>query len=180
MQAKICSKCKKLKALSEFYKNRQKFDGLRPDCKQCNILGVKKYQQSHKTKTKKDQKKYRETHREESRAYAKEYAKKHPEKSGRRGYILRAEKLLGKPLPAQAEIHHHNKTQLGMCENPKYHMLLHIRMRALKACGNLDWRRCYYWKRYDSPVNLYIKSNGNAYHKLCHNQYNQKWREKNA
>jgi len=44
---KKCTKCGELKPLDEFYKDNRKGDGLRYDCKVCNIKSVKKY---HKTK----------------------------------------------------------------------------------------------------------------------------------
>lgn len=39
MEFKRCSKCKKEKQLSEFYKDKAQTSGLRPDCKECVRLG---------------------------------------------------------------------------------------------------------------------------------------------
>lgn len=36
MKTKVCTKCKTEKAISEFYKDKQKATGYRPDCKTCN------------------------------------------------------------------------------------------------------------------------------------------------
>lgn len=57
---KQCSKCKKIKALSEFYKHPQGKNGLYPSCKTCISKYMKKYSQT-----------------EHCRAYHKAYAKKY-------------------------------------------------------------------------------------------------------
>ena len=56
-----------------------------------------------------------------------------------------AEKALGRSLPKTAVVHHHDEnrsnnanTNLVICENRAYHMLLHARMRILKVGGNPD------------------------------------------
>ena len=50
-------------------------------------------------------------------------------------YRKRAERALGKPLPAGTVIHHHNykgnDSQLVICQDRAYHRLLHARMRTL-------------------------------------------------
>lgn len=43
MKEKKCNKCKKVKLLSEFYKDKGNRDGLRSDCKECSNERVKKY-----------------------------------------------------------------------------------------------------------------------------------------
>ena len=45
---KICSKCKNIKQLSEFHKNRAKKDGYQDYCKICQRNVVKKYQKTDK------------------------------------------------------------------------------------------------------------------------------------
>ena len=89
-------------------------------------------------------------------------------------HILVAEKTLGRALKPGEEIHHYgardDNTKIVICPNHKYHMLLHQRMRAFKACGHYNWRKCRYCKQYDKPENLYI--NGSAVcHKKCKSQY---------
>ena len=87
-------------------------------------------------------------------------------------HILIIEKALGKLLPLKAIIHHHNEKQLVACENQAYHMLLHMRTRALNACGHTDWRKCNFCGEYDSTSNLYIsKSNEIVCHRECRNIY---------
>jgi len=43
--SKRCSKCKEIKPLSEFYKNRKQYDGLQTCCKSCNKAYLKAYRQ---------------------------------------------------------------------------------------------------------------------------------------
>jgi hypothetical protein len=54
---------------------------------------------------------------------------------------VRAERALGKPLPSRAEVHHADGSKsddgpLVICQDRAYHLLLHARMRVLKAGGN--------------------------------------------
>ena len=97
-------------------------------------------------------------------------------------HILIAEKALGKPLPKGAIVHHYGKktdnTKLVICQDQVYHMLLHGRMRALRACGHASWRKCYICKQYDDPKNLYING-GHVCHVACKVVYNKKYRKKN-
>jgi hypothetical protein len=53
----------------------------------------------------------------------------------------RAERALGRPLPPKAIVHHadgsrHEDAPLVICQDQKYHMLLHARMRVRSAGGN--------------------------------------------
>ena len=90
-------------------------------------------------------------------------------------HILICEKVLGKPLPEKAKVHHSNgikdDNQLGnlvICEDHAYHLLLHQRMRAYHACGHANWLKCQYCKQYDDPNNLSIRKNKRqGYHKKC-------------
>ena len=60
-------------------------------------------------------------------------------------YRLIAEKALGCPMPAGVQIHHLNEDgrddaniNLVICEDEKYHKLLHHRQRIVRAGGNPD------------------------------------------
>ena len=74
------------------------------------------------------------------------YKPKHPRASSVglvREHIVIAEKVLGKPLPPKAEIHHvdsncsNNKnSNLVICENHSYHFLLHKRIE-IKTFGGI-------------------------------------------
>lgn len=95
-----------------------------------------------------------------------------------REHIFIAEKILGKSLSLEHPIHHYGKKddnkKIVICEDHGYHMLLHRRTRAYKACGNSSWLKCKFCKQYDNPVNLYVSKNNKVfYHRECHNKYEQ-------
>jgi len=50
IQTKRCSKCKQIKPVSEFNKNRSGKDGLHNQCKVCLLENIKKYQKTEKGK----------------------------------------------------------------------------------------------------------------------------------
>jgi hypothetical protein len=88
----------------------------------------------------------------------------------------RDRKRIAKLLGYKAEIHHHSTGEIVVCEDRAYHMLLHQRTDALRACGHVDWKKCTYCEKYDSPSNLVIRKNGEICHKKCKNEYNQIYR----
>jgi hypothetical protein len=53
-----------------------------------------------------------------------------------RPYRAKACAALGRFLKPTEEVHHHTQTQLVICENHRYHILLHVRERVLRAGGN--------------------------------------------
>jgi hypothetical protein len=100
-------------------------------------------------------------------------------------HITVAEAALGHQLPTGAVVHHRNHDRsdnrndnLVICQDRRYHALLHARMRARAACGHADWRKCQYCKRWDSCANL-MKTNisGNA-HRDCRNAYTRGQRKR--
>ena len=96
-------------------------------------------------------------------------------------HIRVAERVLGKRLPKGVEIHHFDgnrnnnaHSNLVICPNKEYHALLHIRQRALEACGNADFRKCLFCKTYDAVENLKQggrKEEGYWMHNLCNAKY---------
>lgn len=101
-------------------------------------------------------------------------------RSGRllRQHVILAELALGKPLPAQAEVHHvdgnkHNNsnTNLVICEDHSYHGLLHRRARIVRAGGNPNTDAVCGRCRAPFPLtNFYIKTKTglpDAYCKDC-------------
>ena len=119
--------------------------------------------------------------------------KSHP-RSDKRGYVRRshlvAEKALGRFLPISSEVHHADEipgndtpSNLVVCEDRAYHMILHQRTRAYKACGIAGWRKCVRCKKYDDPSYMRIRPcDGTFYHNKCQIEYNRKTYEarKNA
>lgn len=101
-------------------------------------------------------------------------------------HILVAEKALGKPLPRGAVIHHVDENKLNnkpenlvVCPSAAYHILIHKRMRALEACGNADYCKCWICKKYDHPSQLYRRSDKGSYrHPECHIQHERDRRMK--
>jgi hypothetical protein len=113
-----------------------------------------------------------------SKGYCLVLAKNHPRADVDgyvREHILIAEKVLGKFLPLNAVIHHVNETRnsgpLVICQDDNYHKLLHLRMRAYKACGHVNWRKCIICKQYDAPENLFMSKDKKIYHKSCFHEY---------
>jgi len=102
--------------------------------------------------------------------------------------ILVAEKVIGKPLPPEAVVHHTNEdksdnrpTNLVICQNRAYHQLLHRRKRALDACGNADWLKCGYCGKYDNPKNMAVyPKESTKYHRECSRRYMIERRAKRA
>ncbi|MFA5381818.1 MAG: HNH endonuclease [Candidatus Micrarchaeia archaeon] len=114
------------------------------------------------------------------RVYCSDHPKKH--RSSMNEARLIAERVLGKYLPDKAIIHHNDGNKINnshcnlvICESVSYHMLIHQRIRAHKACGHASWRKCQFCKKYDAPNKLYISPNGRSkYHVHCAVEYNRK------
>lgn len=102
----------------------------------------------------------------------------HP-RANKKGYvretILIAEKALGKFLPELAEIHHINGIRndnrpenLVICQDQSYHKLLHLRERAIKVCGYVNWRKCCNCFKWDNPEKMiYYLSSYQFAHRNC-------------
>ena len=88
---------------------------------------------------------------------------KHVVVDGRQRHVhtILVENILKKPLPIGAIVHHidgngHNNSHnnLVVCPSQEYHLLIHKRQRAYKACGNANWIKCDLCKQHDNPDNL--------------------------
>jgi hypothetical protein len=85
---------------------------------------------------------------------------------GKSEHVAVAERALGKPLPFGAVVHHHDKnrlnnanTNLVICQDKRYHAILHSRMNMLEkgidpdthrgcyACGNAKLKSEFYKDR---------------------------------
>ena len=104
-------------------------------------------------------------------------------RADKRGYvfehILVAEKKLGRSLKPEEVVHYDDENRanndwynLIICDSQYYHMQLHKRRRALKACGHADWLKCRYCGEYDDTKNMYIEPDGrHAWHRNCRNKF---------
>lgn len=70
---KICSKCKIKKLLSDFRNKRATYDGKRPECKDCQNLYQKEYNQKNKINISKKNKIYRQKNISKVKQKQKEY-----------------------------------------------------------------------------------------------------------
>jgi len=101
----------------------------------------------------------------------------------RSAHTLLVEQVLGHALPKGAVVHHidgngsnNDHSNLVVCPSQAYHLLLHMRQRALEECGNANWRKCKHCKQYDAPENLKINEfpanhGSTVYHAACHADY---------
>lgn len=94
-----------------------------------------------------------------------EYKGMYRKLDGAPAHRILVEQRIGMILPPTAVVHHvdptdklTNKGLFVVCENQAYHALLEIRGRALRACGNANWRKCWKCGEYDDPKNLIITS----------------------
>ena len=92
-------------------------------------------------------------------------------------HLYKAELALGKRLPKGAVVHHidgnsrnNENSNLLICPSQGYHLMLHVRERALAATGNPDMVPCHICKQWDLPENLYFrKSRPGQWHRRCSN-----------
>jgi len=90
-------------------------------------------------------------------------------------HILVAERALGKRLPKGAVVHHvdgdrrnDSNDNLVICPSAAYHQLIHVRTRALEACGHADWLHCFQCGKYSPPSELRTyEPSGNRWHPQC-------------
>lgn len=97
------------------------------------------------------------------------------------GYVMThrliAERVLGRYLEKRYVVHHVDRngsnnahTNLVICEDSRYHELLHQRMRAYEACGDANARLCWLCRKWDRGV----KELGNeCAHKVCRAAYDR-------
>lgn len=77
---KKCSICKRVKFISEFYKNKTKHDGLGSICKICSHSAYKKWSKENPDKAKNYSKEWMIKNKEYVKGYQDKYRKEHPRK----------------------------------------------------------------------------------------------------
>jgi hypothetical protein len=104
-------------------------------------------------------------------------------------HVHAAEKAVGGPLPKGAVVHHvdgnpsnNANSNLVVCPDQAYHLILHVRTRALMETGNANLLRCEYCKRYDSRDNLWVSktSYSRAHHSHCNAAQQRKRKQRIA
>lgn len=96
-----------------------------------------------------------------------------------------AEIVLGHKLPKGSLVHHvdlnrqnDENTNLVICENRKYHNLIHRRTRAFRESGNPNFRKCWICKQWDDPANMRLNSHKETYvHDSCTAGYQTQYRK---
>lgn len=106
--------------------------------------------------------------------------------SGVTAHKLIVEKVLGRPLPEGAEIHHVDGNGLNnahknlvVCPDRAYHALLHRRTEAFEKCGHADWYKCVLCKEWDAPENLSLyvpkdQKTPRGMHLRCNKEYKRR------
>ena len=102
-----------------------------------------------------------------------------------REHNLIAQNVFGKSLPEKAVVHHvdgnpsNNKnSNLVICEDQAYHLLLHQRSRSFKSCGNANFRKCVMCKQYDDIANMVLSRKQQYVHVTCRSEYHKAYRLK--
>jgi hypothetical protein len=85
-----------------------------------------------------------------------------------REHTLVAEAALGKRLCSPHEVHHFTPSELVICQDRAYHMLLHVRQRAYEATGDPHKRKCSLCKQWDDPQNMRsTRGRSDMFHDKC-------------
>ena len=94
-----------------------------------------------------------------------------------REHVAVAESAIGRKLPPGGLVHHFDGDRsnnangnLVVCPNDAYHLLLHQRQRALDACGNENFLKCWICKQYDKPARI-VENGKNRHHRECFNTW---------
>lgn len=97
---------------------------------------------------------------------------------------LIVEQRTGLKLKPHQQVHHvdpddkiTNEGLFVVCEDAAYHQLLEMRTRALKACGNPNFRKCRFCEQWDDPKKMLEKewtSRGRKQLRWDHYQYRYK------
>lgn len=98
-----------------------------------------------------------------------------------RAHVEVVEKAIGRKLNNGEIVHHvdgigsnNAHSNLVVCPNQAYHMLIHARQRAFDATGDASKRKCHYCKSWDELDNLKVGNYGSIYHGECKKNYRKK------
>jgi hypothetical protein len=102
-------------------------------------------------------------------------------------HILIAENAIGRTLPKGSQVHHvdgnpsnNDNSNLVICQDQKYHRLLHSRTNAINAGHPPEHRMCFYCREYDDVKNL-SRSVRIHFHKECRSRYRRSiYKERSA
>ncbi len=93
-------------------------------------------------------------------------------------HIEIAERALGKSLPLGAQVHHVDgnpgnnvSNNLVICQDAKYHRLLHRRTAAHQACGDANYLKCRYCGNYSPLAQLKTDGSRSFSHPECRSAY---------
>lgn len=103
MDTKLCSKCKEVKPITEFWKRKKSPDGLNYQCKICVKEAVKAFEEKHPNRRKRYEKKYRSRNKVKIRRMGREWAAQKRRQEGRKPRPKRQkdQKPLGRQLDTE-------------------------------------------------------------------------------
>jgi len=87
MKTKICTKCRSLKNINEFHKDKNRKDGFSLWCKKCANKSAMKWEKQNKRKYREYQKNYKLLHKKERITYDKKYRQINKQKRRKYGII---------------------------------------------------------------------------------------------
>jgi hypothetical protein len=89
---------------------------------------------------------------------------------------IMVETRLGRRLKHPELVHHvdgnvknNDPSNLVVCPDQRYHKLIHQRTDAMNACGNPNWLKCEYCKKYGPASEVITVGRYNHRHRECHN-----------
>lgn len=91
-KVKICTKCKKIKDLSEFNRRKMSIDGLQPTCRFCDNERSRKYAADHREEACIKARKWVEKNRERANENKRRYRKERPDVWRKNNALRRARK----------------------------------------------------------------------------------------
>jgi len=131
---KVCTKCKKPKPITEFGIDRQKSNGLTPQCKTCRLLSGYKWAARHPERAAQYNLRYRTKHPEKRKASRKAWNARNPEmvKMWRREW---ARENILKVLAMNRNAKARRKGAQGRHNSADIERLLSMQRRRCAACS---------------------------------------------